>query len=327
MAKSLSFIRATLVAFALAWSGGSALADAAYPEKPIRFIVPYAAGGAVSVLARLVGQKLNEAWGQPVIVDPRPGGGTVIGADAVVKSPPDGYTILAVASTHVTLGLLYPNIRFDPLKDFAPVATLASGEQVLLVHPSAGAESLRELIAVAKSKPGALNYASSGNGSPTNLAGELFKMMAGVDVQHIPYKGAAPAITDLIGGQVHMSFQNLAVALPHVRGGKVTALAVSGDSRSPALPQVPTFREAGLPGFEARFWFGVLAPAGTPRNIIDKLSGGIANTLSAPEIRQNLTAQGLEPFVNTPEQLAALMREDFVRYEKVIKAANIKVDN
>jgi tripartite-type tricarboxylate transporter receptor subunit TctC len=234
---------------------------------------------------------------------------------------------LAIASTHVTLGLLYPNIQFDPLKDFAPVATLASGEQVLLVHPSAGAKNLKELIALAKAKPGALNYASSGNASPTNLAGELFKLMAGVQIQHVPYKGAAPAITDLLGGQVQMSFQNLAVALPHVKAGKVSALAISGDGRSPTLPEVPTFQEAGLPGFEAKFWFGVLAPAGTPREIVDKLSTEIAKSLGAPEIRQNLAAQGLDPFVNTPDKTAALMKADFVRYEKVIKAANIRADN
>lgn len=327
MAKPLRFLGAVLAAFALAGAGGTAEADTAYPAKPIRFIVPYAAGGAVSVLARLVGQKLSETWGQPVVVDNRPGGGTTIAADALVKSPPDGYTILAVASTHVTLALLYPNIKFDPLKDFAPVATLASGEQVLLVHPSSGAGNLRELIARAKSKPGALNYASSGNGSPTNLAGELFKMMAGIDVQHIPYKGAAPAITDLMGGQVHMSFQNLAVALPHVKSGKVAAMAISGDGRSPALPEVPTFAEAGLPGFDAKFWFGVLAPAGTPKDIVAKLSSQITRNLDTPEIQQNLTVQGLDPFINTPEQMAALMKADFARYAKVIKAANIKVDN
>lgn len=324
MVKPMRMIGAALAACALAWSG-AARADT-YPSKPIRFIVPYAAGGAVSVLARLVGDKLNASWGQPVVTDNRPGGGTLIAADLVVKSPPDGYTIMAIASTHVTLGLLYPNIKFDPLKDFAPVATLASGEQVLLVHPATGARTLKELIALAKARPGALNYASSGNASPTNLAGELFKLMADIQVQHVPYKGAAPAITDLLGGQVQMSFQNLSVALPHVKSGKVGALAISGDNRSPALPEVPTFREAGLPGFEAKFWFGVLAPAGTPRDIVQKLSAEIAKSLAAPEVRGNLAAQGLDPFVSTPDQMASLMKADFARYEKVIKAANIKAD-
>ncbi len=304
-----------------------ALADPTYPNKLIRMVVPYPAGGAVGNLAHLVGQKLKDTWGQPVVVDYRPGGGTIIGADAVAKSAPDGYTLFMTASTHVTLPLLYDKVPFDPIQSFAPVTTLANGEQLLLINTAVPAQNLREFIALAKSKPGQLNYASSGAGSPTNLAGELFKMMSGTDIRHVPYKGAAPAITDLVGGHLEASFQNLAVALPHVQSGKVRALAISGAARSPALPQVPTFGEGGLSNFDAQFWFGVLAPAGTPKDVTAKLSAELGKVMAMADIKQTLVVQGLNPYVMSPEEFGALLQSDRARYERVIKSANIKLKN
>jgi tripartite-type tricarboxylate transporter receptor subunit TctC len=260
-------------------------------------------------------------------VENRPGGGTIIGVEAVARAAPDGYTLAVVASTHVTLPLLYDKVPFDPIADFTPVTPLASGEQVLLVHPSIEAKDVSSFIAWAKERPGQLNYASSGGGSPTNLAGEQFKLVTGLNIQHIPYKGAAPAITDLIGGQVHMSFQNLAVALPHIKSGKVRALAISGKERSPALPEVPTFEESGVGGFDAKFWFGVLAPKGTPRPIVDRLAAELARAVSSPDLKASLEAQGLQPYSATPDAFAEQLLKDRENYAKVIKAGNIRIDN
>ncbi len=281
----------------------------------------------MGVLARQVGEKLTERWGQPVVVDNRPGGGTIIGVEAVARAAPDGYTLAVVASTHVTLPLLYEKVPFDPIADFSAVTPLASGEQVLLVHPEVPANDLKTFIEWAKAKPKQLNYASSGGGSPTNLAGEQFKLLTGLDIQHIPYKGAAPAITDLIGGQVHLSFQNLAVALPHIKSGKVRALAISGSDRSNALPEVPTFEEAGVKGFDARFWFGVLAPKGTPRSIVAQLAAELGKAVNSPELKPILVGQGLDPYASTPEEFTAQLAKDRDNYAEVIKAGNIQIGN
>ena len=303
---------------------GVAAAQQAYPSKPIRFIAPYPAGGPAGALARLVGQKMTESWGQPVIVDHRPGGNTVIGSEALIKSAPDGYTIMVVNTAHIINAHLLPNLPYDSIKDFAPVGTIGSTELVMAVHPAFQANTLQEFIALAKSKPGQLNFASAGTGGVFHLAGELFNSMAGVKLQHVAYKGTAPGLTDLIGGHVHMAFVVPLSVAPHIKGGRLKGIAISGATRLPALPQVPTFTESGLPGFDARFWFGVLAPAATPKEIIDKLSAEIARILALPEIKENLLSQGMEPFISSPEQFAALMKADLAKFAGIIKAANIK---
>ena len=304
---------------------GSAAAQQIYPSKPIRFIVPFPPGGANNILTRLLGQKLAESWGQPVIVDNRPGGNTVIGTEALVRSPPDGYTIMLVVSTHVITPLLL-STPYDPIRDFAPVATVDSGELILVLNPSVPANTLQEFIALVKSRPGQFNHATPGSGGITHLAAELFSIMTGVKMQHVPYKGGGPALTDVIGGQVQLIFQSPPGAIPYIKSGRLKPIAVSGETRLPALPQVPTFTEAGLPGFDVKFWHGVLAPAGTPKAIIDKLSAEIARILNMADIKEKLASQGATPFVSTPEQFGALMKADYARYAKVIKTANIKLE-
>ncbi len=323
--RKLTLNRILLVTALLTLACGAA-AQQAYPGKPIRLIVPYAPAGSASILARLVGQKLTESWSQQVIVDNRPGGNTIIGTEAAAKSAPDGYTLLLAPSSHVITPLLAAT-PYDAIKDFAPVATIASSEYLLLLNPSVPANSLQEFIALAKSKPGQLNYSSAGSGGAAHIAGEMFNLMAGVKMQHIPYKGGGPAVTDLIGGQVQLSFQTPIVSIPHISNGKLKAVAYTGDARLSALPQVPTFTEAGLANFDVKYWFGILAPAGTPRGIIDKLSTEIAKSLGIPDFREKLLGQGMEPFISSPEQLANLMKSDTVRFGKVIKAANIKLEN
>jgi tripartite-type tricarboxylate transporter receptor subunit TctC len=311
-------------ALALALAAPAA-AQQAYPARPIRVISPYPAGGTTDILARLIGPKLTEAWGQQILVDNRPGGNTVIGSEALVRSAPDGYTLISILTSHVIVPSLVPT-PYDPIRDFAPVATIASTQLVLVVHPSVPAKNLRELIALAKARPGQLNYASGGTGTVTHLAGEYFNMLAGVKTQHIPYKGSSQALTDIVGGQVHMYFSPPIVGLPHIKAGRLRAIAATGDTRIPALPQVPTAAEAGLKGFELNIWYGLLAPAATPKPIIDKLSMEIARVLTLPAIKEQLVAQGMTPFVSTPEQFAALIRTDFAKYKKIVSSANIKVE-
>ena len=304
---------------------GSATAQQTYPNSAIRVIVPLAPAGSVSILARLVSQKLAESWSQQLILDHRPGGNGVIGSEALIKSPPDGYTILVVTSAHIINPSLV-STRYDAIKDFAPVATIASSELILVVHPSVPANDLREFIALAKSKPGQLNYASTGTGAPTHLAAESFSILAGVKMQNIPYKGGSPALTDLIGGQVQLYFGGVIGVVDHIKAGSVKALAISGETRFPALPQIPTFSEAGLPGLYAKYWTGVLAPAGTPKTVINKMSTEIAKILVMPAFREKLAGQGMNPFISTPEQFVALMKADLEWYGKIIKTANIKAD-
>jgi tripartite-type tricarboxylate transporter receptor subunit TctC len=306
---------------------GTVGAQQPYPGKPIRVIVPFASGSTLDVLARLVGQKLTEGWGQPVIVDNRPGSNGIIGTEVLAKSMPDGYTYIVVSSGHVINANLYPKLPYDAVKDFAAVATIASGELILVINPSLPANSLRDFIALAKSKPGELNYATSGSGSGGHLAAELFNIMAGVKTQHIPYKGTALATTDLIAGQVQAFFSPPLVAMPFIKSGRIRAVAVSGETRLPALPQLPTFTEAGLPGFDVKIWFGALAPAGIPRAIVERFSSEIARILAMPDIKATLGSQGMDPFTTSPEQFAALMNADTAKYAKIIKTANIKLDN
>ncbi len=314
-----------LLAVAAVLAGGPVAAQQSYPNKPIRFIVPFAAGGSTSVLARLVGDRLTKSWGQQVLVDNRPGGNTVIGTQFVVKSPADGYTILMGTASHVTYPLLTP-APYDAIKDFATVATLGRSEYLIALHPSVPAGNLKEFIAYAKSRPGQLNFASPGGGGLGHLAGELFNIVAAVQLQHVPYKGAAPAVTDLLGGQVQVSFVTPINVLSQIQAGKLKAFAITGKNRLESLPQVPTFAEAGLPGFEMTVWFGVLAHAATPRDIIMKLNSEINSFLAVPEVKANLDSQGMAPFISSPEQFASLLKADSEMYARVIKAANIKID-
>ncbi len=323
--KVFNTIARMLTAAALVAAAGSVAAQQAYPNKPIRFITPYPAGGSTSVLARLIGQKMTESWGQQVLVDSRGGGNTIIGTEALAKSAPDGYTISMVDPHIVVNASLYPKLPYDSVKDFAPVATLISYENFLVLNPSVPANNLQELIALAKSRPGKLNYASSG--VTMQLRSELFNILAGTQIQHIPYKGGGPAITDLLGGQVQMSFAVPTNVISHVKNGKLKGIAVSGKSRLSALPQVPTFTEAGLPGYNVTSWYGVVAPAGTPKEIVDKLSAEIARILALSDIKEKLDSIGFEPYISTPNEFAALMKAEMAKYAKIIKTANIKLEN
>jgi tripartite-type tricarboxylate transporter receptor subunit TctC len=303
-----------------------AAAQPSYPSKPIRFITPYPPGGGTSVVARIIGQKLTESWGQQVLVDNRGGGNTIIGTEIGAKSSPDGYTILFVDSTLAILPNLYPTLPYDTLRDLAPVATLTRIPFMLVLHPSLPAGNLQELIAYAKAKPGQLNYASSGSGGQGHLAMEVFSILTGVKMQHVPYKGGGPALTDLLGGQVQLHFNVPINLISPVKSGKLKAIAISGESRLAALPQLPTFSEAGLPNFDVSYWQGVAIPAGTPKAIIAKMSTEIARILAMPDVRERLVSQGAEPFISKPEQFAAMVRAETVNYAKAIKTANIRLD-
>jgi tripartite-type tricarboxylate transporter receptor subunit TctC len=277
-------------------------------------------------VARIIGQKLTESWGQQVLVDNRGGGNTIIGTEIGAKSSPDGYTILFVDSTLAILPNLYPTLPYDTLRDLAPVATLTRIPFMLVLHPSLPAGNLQELIAYAKAKPGQLNYASSGSGGQGHLAMEVFSILTGVKMQHVPYKGGGPALTDLLGGQVQLHFNVPINLISPVKSGKLKAIAISGESRLAALPQLPTFSEAGLPNFDVSYWQGVAIPAGTPKAIIAKMSTEIARILAMPDVRERLVSQGAEPFISKPEQFAAMVRAETVNYAKAIKTANIRLD-
>ena len=326
MRNSFAAAAQLLSTAALAILAGAAAAQQGYPNRAIHFITPYPPGGSTTTVMRVVGEKLTERWGQPVIVDNRPGGNTIIGTDALAKSAPDGYTIMLTANSHAINPNLFRNLPYDSIKDFAPVATVYSSEFLFAMNPSVAANNLQEFIALAKSKPGQLNYASTGNGSPNQLAAEMLSMMLGIRMQHIPYKGSGQAIADLLGGQVQLYLTPPLPAVPFVKSGKLKAIAVSGETRLPALPQVPTFTEAGLPGFDINIWYGVLAPAGTPKDIIDKLSSEIARILAMPDVKERLVGLGVEPLIATPDQFAAMIKADVGRFGSIIKAANIKLE-
>ncbi|HYF18547.1 MAG TPA: tripartite tricarboxylate transporter substrate binding protein [Ramlibacter sp.] len=321
--RAFAIAPAALVAGSLLAGAGGALAQQGYPNKPIRIITPYATGSSVDAVARIVGAKLSEAVGQPVLVEPRPGANTIIGSEAMVKSAPDGYTLLLISTTHVLNGLLIPNLPYDTIRDFAPVATIASSELILVASPKVAANNVRELVALGKTRQ--LSYATSSAGGPTHLAAELFSSMTGVKLTHIPYKGSGPAVTDLLGGHVDIGWTSPLAVIPHINAGKLKAIAISGDTRGPAMPNVPTFTESGLPGFDMRFWYALLAPAATPRDIINRLNTELARILNTPDMKEKLAGQGADPFINTPDQFAAIIRADSARYGKVIKEAGIKV--
>jgi tripartite-type tricarboxylate transporter receptor subunit TctC len=298
-----------------------------YPTRAITLIVPFPAGGTTDILGRFVGQALSAAWNQPVVVENRGGAGGNIGAAAVAKAAPDGYTLLVgTVGTHAINASLYAKMPYDTLKDFAPVTQIASVPNMLVVTPSLPVGSVTELIAYAKANPGKLNMASSGNGTSIHLSGELFKVMTGVDMVHVPYKGSAPALNDLMAGQVQLMFDNMPSALPQVKGGTLKALAVTTATRSPAMPDLPTVAEAGVPGFEASSWFGVFAPAGTPKEIVAKLQTEIARILKSPEMTERLAQQGAVAVGNTPQEFGAYVQSELVKWADVVKASGARVD-
>ncbi len=310
---------------ALLACAGSALAQA-WPAKPVRLIVPFPPGGSADILARAIGQKLGEGMGQQVVIDNRPGAGTAIGAEATAKAAPDGYTImLGTVSSHAINPALNP-VKFDPIRDFAPVSLVASIPFALIVHPSVRANSVKELVALAKAKPGSLNYSSAGNGTSNHLAGELFKSMTGTFMVHIPYKGSAPALNDLIAGQVQLMYDLVLTAAPHVKSGAVRALAVTGKERSGALPGVPTVAESGVPGYEVSAWFGFFAPAGTPPAIVNALNAETVKAMRAQDLRERLGSQGADAVTNTPEQFAAYVKEELTKWTLVVKTSGMKAD-
>ena len=299
---------------------------AQYPQRTVKMVVPFPAGGPTDILARVLAQKLAERWGQPVIVDNKPGAGGAIGSDLVAKAAPDGYTLLMATSSTHSIGPALQKLPYDPVRDFAPVGQVSNATNVLLVSPKLGVTSVKELIALAKSKPGQLNFASSGVGTIPHLTGEKFNLMAGVELQHVPYKGTGLSIPDLANGQVAVLFDSIVTALNYVKTGNVRALAISSPKRTPLAPDLPTMAEAGLPGFESETWFGLFAPAGTPKDIIARISADTASALKAQDVRERFAAAGAEPVGSTPEQFAERMRADTARWAEVIKAAHVKVE-
>ena len=299
----------------------------AWPSKPIRLIIPFPPGGATDIIGRTLAQKLSTQLGQTVIVDNKPGAGGTLGSNEAAKATPDGYTLLlATTSTHSIAPTLYKNIPYSVEKDFAPISEVATATNVLIVTPNLPAGNVAELVALAKSKPDALNYASSGNGTIVHLQSELFKLIAGVQLTHVPYKGTALAIPDLIGGQTHLMFDSLVSALPHIKGGKVRALAVTSDKRTPLLPNVPTVIESGLPSYEVNTYFGLFAPPGTPREIVWRLQREAAAAVQSADVKERFASQGAEPVGGTPEALSALIKSETAKWKRVIEAGQIKVD-
>jgi tripartite-type tricarboxylate transporter receptor subunit TctC len=316
------------------WALGALLAGIAtvasaqsYPNRTIRLVVPFPAAGTTDILARAVAQKLTEALGQAVVVDNRPGAAGNIGSDLVAKSAPDGYTLLmGTVGTHAINPSLYSKMPYDHVKDFAPVVLVAGVPNVLVVNPALPVNSVSDLIKLAKDKPGQINFASSGSGTSIHLSGELFKTMAGVDMTHVPYKGSSPALTDLIGGQVQIMFDNLPSALPQIKSGRLRAIAVTSLKRAPVLPDIPTINESGLPGFEASSWFGVLAPAGTPATVVARINAEVNKWLQSADAREKLLGQGAEAAGGSPERFANHIRAESEKWAKVVKASGAKVD-
>ena len=295
-----------------------------YPAKAVRLIVPFAAGGSTDIIGRVIAQKLNEMWGQPVLVDNRAGGSTVIGTEIVAKAPPDGHTLLVTPAPFTIVPSLMQKLPYDPHKDFEPITLINTTPLVVVVHPGVPAKSIKELVALAKAKPGALNYGSSGSGGSNHLAGELFNAMAGVKMVHVPYKGNAPALTDLVGGHVDVVFNGLTSALPLIKSGKLRALGVTSLNRSAALPGSPTLDESGLKGFQAVAWNGLTAPARTPKAVIDKINADVMKVIRSPELVEKLKAEGSDPVGSSVEQYARFLREEIAKWNKVIKFANIR---
>lgn len=317
---------------ALAWAlaacaGASAHAQDAWPAgKPVRIVVPFAAGGTTDIVARMIGQHLGPALGTTVIADNRPGANGITGSDAVAKSAPDGYTLVIVAPGHASNVTLHKKLPYDTLNDFEPIMLLLQQPSLLVVHPSVSARSTGELLALARARPGKLNYASGGNGSSQHLAAAMFASMAGIDMVHVPYKGSAPAESDLLGGQVDMMFASMVSVLPQVKQGRLRALAVSSEKRSPAVPDLPTVAEAGVPGYAAVAWAGLLAPKGTPKAIVDRINAEVTRVMALPEVKERLSSLGAEFAPNSPARFDAFIRSEITRWAAVIKSARLSVD-
>ena len=305
--------------------GGAAQAQG-YPAKPIRVVVSLAPGGGVDTISRIVAQKLGERWGQQVVVENRPGGGGTLGADIVAKSPPDGYTLLTSSISYAVIPTSHKNLPYDPVRDLTPVAVLVNSFNILAVHPSLPAKSVRELIALARAHPGELSYASSGNGGAANLALEMFKLATGTNILHVPYKGTAPGIVDLMAGRVSMTASAVVSVMPYARQGKLRALATVGSRRTPAAPELPTVAEAGVPGYAMDAWFGMFAPAAVPKDVLAQLNGEIVKILYAPDMKERLAQIGLEPAAEPLESTDAYIRAEIAKWAKVVKAANITAE-
>ncbi|MEP9378617.1 tripartite tricarboxylate transporter substrate binding protein [Aquabacter sp. CN5-332] len=318
---------AALAAVTFTLLAGVTGAAAAFPDRPVRIIVPFPAGGSNDVIARLLAQNLQEQWKQPVIVDNRSGAGGNVGADNVVRADPDGYTLLLSAPGPLAINpSLYPNLPYNPLKDFAPIALVANVPIVLAVNPAVKATSVKELIALAKAEPGKLNFGSSGNGTTNHLAGELFKTLAGIDIVHVPYRGAAPAMNDLVAGHIPMMFDNMPAVRPQVTAGKIRALAVAGAQRSPLFPELPTMIEAGVPGFDASAWFGLVAPAKTSQDVLQVIIDATKKALTEPEMAKKFADLGAEPGTLFGPAFGKFIEAEDIKWAKVIKDANVKVD-
>ena len=314
------------VAALLAPAGFSTAVAQNYPDRPVRMIVPFAPGGGTDIVSRLVAQRLADSIKQSVVVDNRAGGAGNIGAELVARANPDGYTLLVGSATILAVNPVIFKVAYNPSRDFAPITLLGSQPHLMVVHPSLPANSVREFVNLAKEKSLKLNYGSSGTGGPAHLGGELFKIVAGVDMLHIPYKGTGPAVIDLVGGQLQVGLLSLASSMPHVKSGRLKALAVTSPKRAVVAPELPTIAESGYPGFEVRSWYGLLAPVGTPKAIIDKLSSQIAAVLRQPEVIAKLASDGAEPGGDTPAEFAAYIKSEAERWGKVVKTAGIRAD-
>jgi tripartite-type tricarboxylate transporter receptor subunit TctC len=317
--------RAALCCLALGALLGNALAQP-YPARPVRLIVSFAPGGSVDLVARLIGQKLSEAWGQQVVIDNRPGAGGNLSAELAAKATPDGHTLYMSSASIVVNASLYRNLPYDPIKDFTPITLIASVQNVLVAHPSLPARNVNQLIALARKTPGAINYASTGSGSSGHLTMEMFKSMAGIAITHVPYKVIGQAISDLLSGQVSLWFPSMPSVLPHIKAGRMAALAVAGGKRSSAIAEVPTVAESGLRGFEASTWYPLLAPAATPQPIVDKLNAQVVAILGSAEIQERLVGQGVEPIGSTPSQLAGHLKTELAKWAKVVAMSGARVD-
>ncbi|MDB5809216.1 MAG: hypothetical protein JWN94_1338 [Betaproteobacteria bacterium] len=318
-------LRAALGCFVLAF--GSVASAQTYPSKPVRMVVPFPAGGPTDIVGRTIAQKLTETLAQPVVVDNRAGAGGVIGTEQVAKSPPDGYTILLGSISGLAVAMsLYPNRGYDSLKDFTPVTQAVTVTNILVVHPSLPAKNVRELLAIARARPGSLNYASSGSGTVTHLAGELFKTLGKVNIVHVPFKGGAPALTALMSGEVQMSYENSLIVVPHIKAGNLRALAVTGTQRSRLMPELPTIAEGGLPGYAASGWYGYVVPAAVPKEIVARLNADMNQVLRMPDVVERLSSQGAEPVGGTGEQFGAFIRSEIEKWTRLVKTANMKAD-
>jgi tripartite-type tricarboxylate transporter receptor subunit TctC len=318
MIRSL-FVVLCLAAGSGAWAQG-------YPSKPVHIIVPYGVGGPADIYARFLGSKLQEALGQPFVIEDRPGAGSIVGTDAVAKAPPDGYTLLMMSNTHTVNETLIPKKPFDLMKDLAPITGVNYSDLLMVIHPSVPANNLKEFIAYAKANPGKLNYASSGNGTPYHMAGELFKAMAGVDLVHIPHKGSDQARAAILGGQVQMMFDAVPTMAANAKAGKVKALATSGSKRSPVTPEIPTLAEAGLPGYESGIWLGMMAPAGTPRPVLEQLNAAVNKIVNADDVKTAWAKQGAYPMGMSIEQFDKFLRDEIIKWAKVVKVSGAKAD-